>query len=149
VNSPSAYYRQHHGVEAPRIDNVAFQPYWRIRTRTRLDRLLADGSISLAAWRAGLRFRAAVDHLSGARRSHADRVEGGGRSGVGRLDAIEHLGRVKVALGPIATALVWSCVVDDASWSAVGAWLGIDPKTARRWTIVALQALALDEQRRL
>lgn len=146
---PSAYYTQHHAVDAPRIDGVAFQPFWRVRMRTRLDRLFADGAISMLEWRAGLRFRAAVDHLSGERRAYDYvRHERGLGVGAGRLNAMEYLGRVKASLGPISTALVWSCVVDDASWAAVGRWLLIDPKTAKRWTVLSLQVLASMNQRR-
>lgn len=148
MNGPTEFYRQHAAVDAPRIDDGAFQPYWRIRTRTRIDRLLADGAISLTTWRAAMRFRYAVDRLAGADRSYTrDRAPGFG-SNLPRLGAIEFVRHVQVTLGAFATALVWSCIVDDMTWAIVGARLHVDPKTARRWTIVALQALASIEQGR-
>jgi hypothetical protein len=142
LNGPSAFYTQHVDVEAPRIDAGAFQPYWRIRSHTRLDRLLSERAIGPLEWRAALRFRAAIECLFGDR--CFDRVRGsGGSSGeLYRLDAQLFVRKVHLAIGALATALIWSCVIDDDSWSLIGSRLHIDPKTARRWTIAALQALA-------
>ena len=152
LTEPSVYFQQHHVLEAPRIDARVFQPFWRVaRPRTRLDRLFADGAISLAVWRSASRFRAAVEHLTGNRRGvdhQSARGSGGGERGLSaimRLSAFAHVRRVQAALGRFATALVWSCVVDNSSWAEVGARLGVDPKTARSWTIAALQALAAME----
>ena len=141
--NPSAFYRQHFAtIDAPRIDERAFIPFWRIRTRTRLDRLLDERAISPAAWRAAIQFRDAATYLAGERRY--DRSSGGSRAepGLYRFHARGLMRRVALTLGPLATALVWSCAVDDLSWAAIGARLRVHPKTARRWTIVALQALA-------
>jgi hypothetical protein len=145
---PSAYYRQHVLVEQPRIDTVTFRPFWSVRDRTRLDRLMADGSISLREWLAAIRFRDAVRFLAGERRGYT----GGGAAqsrpaAIFRFDARALVSRVRVELGAVATALVWSCAVDDLSWAATGARFRIDPKTARRWTVAALQALAMLEGR--
>lgn len=142
--TPTGFYQQHVAVEAPRVDTVTFRPYWSVRDRTRLDRLLADGSISLREWLAAIRFRDAVRFLAGERRGYA----GGGAAPlrqvtIFRFDARSLVRRVRADLGPVATALVWSCAIDDHSWAAIGARFHVDPKTARRWTIVALQALAM------
>jgi hypothetical protein len=143
MSVPSRYYTQHVAVEAPRIDASAFQPYWKIVTRLRIDRLLADGAITIIEWRAAISFRDAVKLLAGGNRGY-DRARGSGSSGSGvnRYAALRHVQNVRAMLGPLATALVWSCVIDDRSWAAVGVLFRIDPKTARRWTIAALQALA-------
>lgn len=147
--TPTAFYRQHREFEAPRIDTVTFRPFWSVRDRTRLDRLLADGSIGLLEWRAAIRFRDAVRSLTGEQRR--EQAGGAARSRQGsthRFDAAALVSRVRVGLAPVAAALVWSCVIDDLSWAAVGGQFRIDPKTARRWTIVALQALAMIERGR-
>ena len=43
---PSAAYRQHHDVEAPRVDTSAFRQGWRVVTR--LDALASEGAIDAA-----------------------------------------------------------------------------------------------------
>ena len=144
---PTTFYRQHALVEAPRIDTVTFRPYWSVRDRTRLDRLMADGSISLREWLAAIRFRDAVRYLAGERRGY----KGGGAAQsrtvtIFRFDARALVQRVRADLGPVATALVWTCAIDDLSWAAIGARFRVDPKTARRWTVAALQALATLER---
>jgi len=48
-NAPNRFYRQHHEVEAPQVDEKAFRPAWRVRTQ--LDKLLLDGLISPYEWR--------------------------------------------------------------------------------------------------
>jgi hypothetical protein len=146
--TPNEFYSQHVTAEAPRIDTVTFRPFWSVRERTRLDRLMADGSISLREWLAAIRFRDAVRFLTGERRGYT----GGGAAQprtvtIFRFDAAALVRRVRADLGPVATALAWSCAVDDRSWAAVGARFNIDPKTARRWTVTALQALAMLEGR--
>ena len=113
--TPTAFYRQHVATEAPRIDTRTFRPFWSVRDRTRLDRLLADGSIGLLEWRAAIRFRDAVQLLAGERKGER-RVGGTTRSrpaAVDRLGASQFVRRVRVGLGPVATALVWSCIVDE------------------------------------
>ena len=55
---PTAAYRQHHDVEAPRVDERHFLPAWRVLTR--LDGLLADHAITSAEWHAAADFRELV-----------------------------------------------------------------------------------------
>lgn len=153
---PTAFAEQHAIIEAPRVDEDTFRPYWRIvRPQTRLDRLRADGAISEDEWSAGRRFRHAVETLLGTGVDRRYDREGGGDNGrssgivyslMHRHEAENFVRRVRAGIGPFAITLVWSCVVDDAPWATVGARLNVDAKTARRWTIVALQALALIEQ---
>lgn len=152
---PTRFAEQHAIIEAPQVDEETFRPFWRVvRPRTRLDRLHADGAITDPEWQAARRFRQAVDTMLGlgGDRSYARREGRGDKNGsasvyavVSRHHAEQFVRRVRAAIGPLGTGLVWSCVVDDAPWSAVGARLQIDAKTARRWTIIALQALALVE----
>jgi hypothetical protein len=54
-SAPSALYRQHHDVEAPRVDDRHFRPAWRVLTR--LDGLLADKAITAAEWHAAADYR--------------------------------------------------------------------------------------------
>lgn len=145
TNTPSAFYLQHHAVDAPQVDELVFRPFWRIAgPRTRLDRLFADGAIGFAEWRSGRRLRAAVEHLTGARNGYdrAPASDRRGQSAILRLDAMAHVRKVTTALGRIATALIWCCAIEDLAWASVGARFRVDPKTARKWTIEALRALA-------
>jgi len=57
-SAPTALYRQHHDVEAPRVDDRHFRPAWRVLTR--LDGLLADRAITSAEWHAAADFRAVL-----------------------------------------------------------------------------------------
>jgi hypothetical protein len=60
-SAPSLEFRQHHDVEAPRIDDRHFRPAWWVLTR--LDRLLADRAITSAEWHAAADFRELVDRV--------------------------------------------------------------------------------------
>jgi hypothetical protein len=60
-SAPSALYRQHHDVEAPRVDDRHFRPAWRVLTR--FDGLLADPAITAAEWHAAADFRELVDRV--------------------------------------------------------------------------------------
>jgi hypothetical protein len=60
-SAPSAAYRQHHDVEAPRVDERHFRPAWRVLTR--LDGLLADHVIPSAEWHVAADFRELVDQV--------------------------------------------------------------------------------------
>jgi hypothetical protein len=61
-SGPSALYRQHHDVEAPRVDERHFRPAWRVLTR--LDGLLADNAITAAEWHAAADYRELWDRVS-------------------------------------------------------------------------------------
>lgn len=146
MSEPSRWLRQHHGLEAPAIDFGAWRPYWRIRTR--LDRLLLDGAITLHEWRAAVRLRQIIEAARAAVLP-IHRFDGEPRGGVSgpalarRVDAMARLEQVRVGLGTFAMWLLEACLVDDRSWRELGDRLGIDPKTARAWTITAVRGLAM------
>ncbi|HSR77581.1 MAG TPA: hypothetical protein VLN57_13430 [Xanthobacteraceae bacterium] len=148
MTQPSAHYRQHHDVEAPSVDGFSFRQAWRVQTR--LDHLLADGAITLRQWHAAVAFR---EDLETAARSAWRApvwlsVAAGASSSRGetigiRLDALARLRHIANALGPFACALLEACIARDWSWAFLGRRLGVDPKTARAWTVTAIKALAL------
>ena len=149
MTAPSPYYRQHHQVEAPSIDERHFRPAWRVLTR--LDGLLAAGAITAAEWHAAADFRdmaelalggaASRSVLSSARATRYDASPTTDRL-VARLDARSWLDEVTSAIGIVACALIQACVVDELSWAAIGRRFGVDPKTARAWVITSIKALA-------
>ena len=67
---------------------------------------------------------------------------GGGQVMAARVDALARLAIVRAELGSFAIELLEVVFVDDRTWSSLGHGLGIDPRTARAWTIAALRALA-------
>jgi hypothetical protein len=142
--SPSPFFRQHHGLEPPAIDFGQWRPYWRVRTR--LDRLLLDGAIGPHEWRAAVRLRRLIEAARAAMLPihRLDGEQHGGSSGPAlarRSDAIARLSQVRAGLGSFAFWLLEACLADDASWRHLGDRLGVDPKTARAWTIAAIRAL--------
>ena len=145
MTEPTKYFRQHHAVEAPAIDEQSFRPFWRVRTR--LDQLLIDGAILWPVWRAGMSFRVLAEIVLAAqhgtnRLDYSDRPAAFDASIARRIDAIKRLGELRRALGGFALDLLEAHAVDDLSWAALGRRYGVHGKTARTWTIVALQALA-------
>lgn len=144
MNGPSAFYAQHFKLDAPRIDERAFRPFWRIKRQCRLDRMLVAGDIDIRMWSAAIRLRDAARQLFGGVPSYGERKpKGFAQDGaLYRMQNRAFVQRVHDQLGPVATALVWSCAIDDSSWAVLGARLRVSPKTAKRWTIAALEALA-------
>jgi hypothetical protein len=146
VSEPTKFFRQHHAVDSPAIDENAFRPYWRVRSR--LDQLLLDGAISFPVWRAGAAFRVLAEmviaELYPAKwlDQTAKNQLGFGLSLAGRIDALDRLQRVRAALGGFAFELLERHLVDDQSWARLAQRYGAHPKTVRNWTITALQALA-------
>jgi hypothetical protein len=143
---PSIFYTQHLGVEAPRLDGGAFRPYWTVRTR--IDRLRADGAITEREWRAAVAFRSSL--MIALRASWPPRrLDGGTGCGLPgrvlevRLDALARLRRVRSTLGTFAAGLIEITLIDNESWADLGRRLGVDPKTARHWTVESLRALAM------
>ena len=45
-------------------------------------------------------------------------------------------------LDAVMYALLDASVVQNLSWAAIGRGFGVDPKTARAWSITAIRALA-------
>jgi hypothetical protein len=146
-NQPSDAYRQHYDVEAPRVDWRAFRQGWRVRSR--LDRLLDDGRITPGEWQAASEYRDAWDALRRTSRGgggdSGPRVAGYGGDRNARAAAIDRAARIRAAedsIGPDAAGLCQACAVEDLSWRALGARLGVRDVTAMGRTVDALRALA-------
>jgi hypothetical protein len=147
---PSVYYRQHHEVAEPRIDNVAFQPGWKVRTR--LDRLLLEKLISFREWQVAVWYRQTYERAFASElASSAGRLDVPGRAPYYRgrqnpreqqLEAIAYLRHVRTALGPTITGLLESCAVSDLSWTAIGRKQHVCARTARRWVVESIKLLA-------
>jgi DNA-directed RNA polymerase specialized sigma24 family protein len=143
---PSRFARQHReDLEAPRVDATVFRQGWRIVTR--LDGLLADGAISLAAWSAAVVFRQTWElAMTLPQRGPPLMVQRGsgtpGGAALTRLDAVSRLRRMADALGPFHCRLLQAHVVQDLSWSEMARQHHVDRMTVRRWTIRALDRLA-------
>ena len=148
MTQPNAHFRQHHDVDPPRIDADHFRPAWRVATR--LEALRLDGAITDRECAAGVTFRNVWECAFSGTYPQPQWVRVGSSCGLGpergsisRLDALATLHSIRGALGPFACRLLAACAVDDVSWAYLGRALGIDPKTARAWTIAALRALAV------
>ena len=148
MTEPSPFFRQHHAVEAPAIDDATFRPYWRLRPR--LDQLLLDRAISITEWRAATLFRGDAERVAARRwrTSSTDRASGGGDLAIAigltrYLDAAARLNEINRAIGAWAFDLLEAHIVDDLSWRLLGERYGVHSKTARSWTILSLRALAM------
>jgi hypothetical protein len=147
--APSVFYRQHHDVEIPRVDDRHFRPAWRVLTR--LDGLLADKAITAAEWHAAADFRELWDQVarSALLRSPIGRASMGiaghrafDGSLAGDLDASARLRQIRGVLGAWACTLLEAVLVQDLSWAGLGRHYRCDPKTARAWVIAAIKVLA-------
>ena len=142
---PSALYRQHFDVEAPRVDAGAFRQGWRVRSR--LDVLLDEGAVGNEAYEAARLFRRAWEIAFSERTPamlmsfSARSVGRAGAGPVNRLAAVSWLRRIAAALGPFDCRLLEQCVVLDLAWTAIGRQHQVADTTARRWTIAALRRL--------
>ena len=146
MSQPSTAYRQHHDVEAPRVDASAFRQGWRVVTR--LDALASEGAIDAAIYAAAVEFRLAWEIALG-RCGAPPLMEmrtGGRRSPDGammsRLDALAALRLVADSLGAFDCKLLEACVILDQPWAVTGRQHAVADTTARRWTIAALARLA-------
>lgn len=146
MNGPSAFYRQHREIEAPRIDDRHFRVHFRVVTK--LDGLLADRLITGAEWHAAADFRELVE-LARADKSYSplSATGGGGDRSlpaalVAALDAHARLAPIQAALGRPHFRLLVASVVDNATWIALGNLYRIDHRTARKRVADAIKALA-------
>jgi hypothetical protein len=111
--------------------------------------LLDRRAITLREWRAALEYRALWETAFGdllaapQRAAHRSRGHPTERYTVERLDALRALRGARKRLVERAWGLLEACVIDDLSWSEIGRCLGVDHKTARAWTIIAIKELAL------
>jgi hypothetical protein len=144
MTTPSPYLHQHHTLDPPAIDALAFRTYWSIRSR--LCQLLLDGAISWQAYHAGVAFRTAAEIVLSEtwRTQWAAERRHPGRFGVSvgrRVDAATKLRTIRHALGDRNFNLLHLHLVDDLSWSKLGRRYHVHAKTIRNWTIAALNAL--------
>jgi hypothetical protein len=139
------FYRQHHELDAPTIDGVAFRPFY--RRRSRIDSLVADAAITPIVWRAAVVYRGLAEHATaaawGARddesRDRMPRMPNAAM--VDRVAARYRLQVIRRRIGTFATRMIDAIVVEDLPWAELGRRLIVDPKTARAWGITALQLL--------
>ena len=145
---PTAEFLRHDAVEPPLIDARHFRAHWRVRTP--LDRLLADRAITAREYRAGVEFRDLAGRAQRAglgvplwlRRGGHPVPDGNIDQLERQLDATTKLHQIALHLGAVMYALLDAAVVQNLSWAAIGRGFGIDPKTARAWSITAIRALA-------
>jgi hypothetical protein len=147
-NSPSTFYRAHHQVEAPAVDQWEYRPGWRVKTG--LDGLLAAGLINGREYRLATEFRRLYEMahrgaMGGStwekvftdrhcRRPQLERSES-------EIDALARVRRIEHALGALFP-LLKMCVVDELTWCEIGRRLAVDARTAKTWAAAAIAALA-------
>jgi tetratricopeptide (TPR) repeat protein len=120
--SPDRYLRQHGPIEPPRVDATAFRPAW--RRRSRLDKLLTDGTITPMQWQIAVEYRRTHETAFGSiLRSRSLDGTGAqpGRTGrraaldpsEAQLAAVEKLQLVRSKLGAAAVQLIELVVIED------------------------------------
>jgi hypothetical protein len=146
-NAPSAFYRQHHVVEAPAINEREFRPAWRVKSRLillveyeRIDRRQLEAAVAFKGW------CEAVGRLKSSTWL-AVRVDGG-RSpenliAPNQLDAARRLDAARLALGRDRIKLLFWAIVDELPWDRIAQRLGLSGKTATCRAVEAIAALAL------
>ncbi len=150
VSGPDRFFRQHGEIEAPAINDKEFRPAW--RRVSRLDQLLRDHAISGREWRCAVNFRSVYEKAYRGTLSGQDRnavyVDQHCRQRSQReptesaLDAGGRLMVIRRTLGPCVFALLVPIVVDDNAWTAIAQHFGVYPRTIKRCSVTALQALA-------
>lgn len=143
---PSLQFLAHHAADAPAIDTETFRPAW--RKHDHLRGLRDAEEITAYEYASALCFRQVAEHVIVAAWPPPLWLGSGGRRGgshgapLTRAGDVEMLGQVRAALGPFACGLLEACLIYDFTWDYLGARLGIDPRTARAWTILAIKGLA-------
>lgn len=145
TNQPTASYRQHHNVEAPQVDATAFRQGWRVCSR--LDSLLEAGRIDREAWDAAHAWRGWAETTAPYRAQLWDvRVQVSATPNdagmLARVSAATKLRKATEALGELRTRVLAAVVVRDLPWTELGRLLRLSDKTAKDWTVEALEALA-------
>ena len=142
---PSSHYRQHHDVEAPRVDAREFRQGWRVSAR--LHGLLVDGLINDEAWQAAIDFRRDWDRAYGVGLGASGNLLPSQRSvNAGqflhhRVDATSRLELLRRVIGGERYWLVEQCAVHDLAWVAIAMRLRVTDKTARTRTALAIRSL--------
>lgn len=146
-NAPTDFYRQHHTVEAPAIDEREFRPGWRVKTKLML--LLETGRIDRRQFEAAAAFKGWCEAVGRQRTSTwlAVRVDGGRRPegliSTHQIDSARRLHDAGMALGRDRVKLLFWVIVDDLAWNRLGPRLGVSTKTATWRAVEAIDALAL------
>lgn len=145
TNAPTRELRQHHDVEAPRVDERAFRQGWIIRTR--LDQLLNDERITRGEYQSATEFRAAWISARELRGPEGGMIRVAGArdrdaATIARLEAARRVRVVEHSLGRLAFALVTACVIEDLSWASIAKYCHRNPETIRDWTVSAIRGLA-------
>lgn len=142
MTAPTRQFRQHHAVEAPRIDRASFRTAWRVKTR--LDQLREDGIIEPHEWAMAVRLRDAVETVArqGIRAAPTEYLPSGAKPNFGIAASASNFCRaIKEHLGPVGYAILTACVVDDLAWAELGRRMKLDPRTARAHTVVLIKML--------
>jgi hypothetical protein len=122
-NAPTDFYRQHHTVEAPAIDEREFRPAWRVKSRLmmlveygRIDRRQLEAAAAFKGW-----CEAVGRHKSSA--WLAVRVDGGrcpdGLIAPNQLEAARRLDAARLALGRDRVKLLFWAIVDELPWDRI------------------------------
>jgi len=119
-NAPTTFYRQHHVVEAPAIDEREFRPAWRVKTKLML--LVECGRIDRRQFEVAMAFKGWCEVIGRQRTSAwlAMRVDGGRRPEglvtTHQIDAARRLHNASLALGRERMALLyWAAIVRRAA----------------------------------
>lgn len=144
-SAPTAAFRQHHDVAAPRIDAAAFRPGWLVQTRllalhaaARIDRNAVDAALAWRAWAEtasatrAQSWQVRVDISPGPRDADA----------TWRVHAAAKLREVATALGPLRAAILEAVVQRDVPWAQLGRLLHLSDKAAKEYAAEAIEALA-------
>jgi hypothetical protein len=145
TSAPTPQFRQHHHVEAPRVDSTVRRPGWRVTTR--LDGLLEAGRIEREQWEAAREWRRWAELIG---LSHVQRWDvrpdapchPSDLPMLRRVQAAAKLRTCNTALGELRTRLLDCCVARDLSWREIAALLRVSDKTAQAYVVEALSALA-------
>jgi hypothetical protein len=145
TNRPTPQFRQHHTVETPQVDANAFRQAWRVQTR--LDGLLESGRIDREQFEAAQAWRRWAETVTPFRAQSWDvRVDASLMANdagmLFRVKAASSLRAAADALGELRIRLLEACVLRDRSWREIGDRLRVDAKTAIRYTVEAITALA-------
>jgi hypothetical protein len=141
------WYRQHHELDAPAVDEHTFRPFY--RRRTRIDVLVADHAIAPAVYRAAVTYRSLAERATAAAWGAREFDEGRERmprmpspASIDRVAARHRLDRVRALIGAFATGLCDAVIIEDLPWSELGRRHRVDPKTVKAWAIAALETMA-------
>jgi hypothetical protein len=144
-NRPTPQFAHHHEVIAPQVDHVHFRQNW--KTQTKLDSLLEAGRINREAWDCAQLWRRWAEVVAPFRAQSWDvRVDASAvandTSMLLRVNAAAKLRATAEALGELRIRLLEACVLRDRSWRELGQLLRVSDKTAMRFVVEALKALA-------